>query len=291
MSQIDIKSPDEDENFDITSEDTGNLPMSAEDRSKPISDFITSKPEATEDVTRVDAEAAGATNPEVAESDGEVAAGPEFEVGAATETEVEGETELEADLSAESEPEAEPESEPTVEAEPESEEANAEVEAEAEATAPAPAAPIEVVETKPVAQPRKHYGRMIMEALLVVTVVGLALWSWNLYTDRQNLQEQLSTITKNPQALVEKQTQDLIGRVGLLVQLPQGETPTVAAVSDAAQAKQQSAFFANAQNGDKVLMYVKTGKAILYRPSTNKIILEAPLTFNSTASTAPAVKK
>lgn len=259
MSQIDIKSPDEDKKFDISSEDTGNVPMSAEDRSKPISDFITKEPEATEDVTHVDTEESVATAPEVTEPEGEVA--------------------------------TEPEPEPTVEAEPESEEANAEVEAEAEATAPAPAALTKVVETNLVAQPRQHYGRMVMEALLAVVVVGLALWSWNLYTDRQNLQAQLSTITKNPQALVEKQTQDLIGRVGLLVQLPQGETPTVAAVSDAAQAKQQSAFFANAQNGDKVLMYVKAGKAILYRPSTNKIILEAPLTFNSTTSTAPAVKK
>ncbi len=283
MSQIDIKSPDEDENFDITSEDTGNVPMTAEDRSKPISDFITNKPEATEDVTRVDTEAAGATAPEVKESEGEAAAESETEAESATAPESETETESEADLSAESEP--------TVEAEPESEEANAKVEAEAEATAPAPTVLAQAVGPTPVAQPRTHYGRMVVEALLAVAVVGLALWSWNLYTDRQNLQDQLSTITNNPQALVEKQTQDLIGRVGLLVQLPQGETPTVAAVSDAAQAKQQSAFFANAQNGDKVLMYVKAGKAILYRPSTNKIILEAPLTFNSTTSTAPVVKK
>jgi hypothetical protein len=70
------------------------------------------------------------------------------------------------------------------------------------------------------------------------------------------------------------------------MQLPQGETPTVANVSDADAAKKQSAFFVDAQNGDKVLMYVKAGQAILYRPSTNKIIKVAPLTL--TNSTTPA---
>ena len=271
MSQIDIKLPDEDENFDITSEDTGNVPMSAEDRSKPISDFITKNPEVAEDVSRVDAAKASATAPELPKSESEVDAEPEPTI--------------------ESEPEVKSEPEPTVESEPELEATNAEVEAEVETTAPVPAVLAKAVEISPVTQPRKHYGRLVAEALLAIAVVGLALWSWSLYSDRQNLQEQLGTITQNPQALVEKQTKDLIGRVGLLVTLPQGETPTVAAVSDAAQAKQQSAFFANAENGDKLLMYVKAGKAILYRPSTNKIILEAPLTFNNPASPAPVVKK
>ncbi|MEO8104724.1 MAG: hypothetical protein ABI602_00085 [Candidatus Saccharibacteria bacterium] len=267
MSQIDIKSPDEDVNFDSISEDTGNVPMSAEERSKPISDFITKKPEADEFVTSDDVEVTSPSAPELPESEGEVDAEPDF-AG-----------------------ESEPETEPVVDAEPELETRKTVVETVAEDSAPLSAALPETVEPKPAARPRKHYGRLVAESLLAIAVVSLALWSWTLYSDRQNLQEQLATITKNPQALVEKQTKDLIARVGLLVQLPQGETPTVAAVNDAAQAKQQSAFFANASNGDKVLMYVKAGKAILYRPSTNKIILEAPLTFNNAASTAPVVKK
>ncbi len=133
---------------------------------------------------------------------------------------------------------------------------------------------------------RKKMFHFVVELVLLAALVGVGLWGWNLKSDRDNLQKQYDSVIANPQALVEKQTQDLISKVGQLINLPTGETPTVANVSDAAKAKQQSAFFANAQNGDKVLMYVKAGEAILYRPSTNKIILVAPLTFNG--STTPA---
>lgn len=128
--------------------------------------------------------------------------------------------------------------------------------------------------------------RMAGEAVLVALVAGLGLWSWSLYNDRNNLQSQVDKLNANPQSIVQKQTQALISKVGSLMQLPSGETPTVAEVSNAAQAKQQSAFFDNAQNGDRVLMYVKAGEAILYRPSTNKIVLVAPLVFNNTGASS-----
>lgn len=124
--------------------------------------------------------------------------------------------------------------------------------------------------------------RMIFEVVLLLAVIGLGLWSWSLYSDRQDLRKQVAQLNQNPQIAVQRQTQALLTAVGKLIQLPSGETPTVANVSDAAQAKQQSAFFNNAQNGDKVLMYAKAGEAILYRPSTGKIVLVAPLTFTKT---------
>lgn len=58
--------------------------------------------------------------------------------------------------------------------------------------------------------------------------------------------------------------------------LPVGESPTLATVSDVNRVRSQ-AFFANAANGDKVLVYAKARKAILYRPSADKIVEVAPL--------------
>jgi hypothetical protein len=115
-------------------------------------------------------------------------------------------------------------------------------------------------------------------------VIMLALFVWSLNSDKHNLTKEVASLNANPQALVQKQTQSLITAVGQLMQLPQGETPTVAAVTNVAAARKQSAFFNNAQNGDKVLLYVKSSEAILYRPSTNKIILVAPLSFSGTTS-------
>jgi cell division protein FtsB len=158
-------------------------------------------------------------------------------------------------------------------------------EPEHEAPAAVPVAPAAQSSPKPPKAKKGSIGRTIVEVVLVAALIGLGLWAWNLSSDNKNLKQQVSQLNANPQIAVQKQTQSLIDNVAKLMQLPTGETPTVASVSDASQAKQQSAFFNNAQNGDKVLMYVKAGEAILYRPSTNKIILVAPLTFTGSSTT------
>lgn len=123
-----------------------------------------------------------------------------------------------------------------------------------------------------------------VEGALALALVVMSAVALGLHSDKQALSSRVAAITANPQALVQQQTDALIGKVGALMNLPSDEKPTVADVTDAAQARQQSNFFADAQNGDKVLMYAKAGEAILYRPSTNKITLVAPLTFNQSAA-------
>lgn len=161
--------------------------------------------------------------------------------------------------------------------------------APAEASAPAAEAPKVETPVAPVAAKPKskrampntmqlvHYG---VDLVLVIVIIALFMSMQGLKSDNADLTKELAAVKSNPQALVQQQTDALIAKVGALMTLPSGETPTVAEVSDAAAAKKQSAFFVNAENGDKVLMYAKAGTAILYRPSTDKIILVAPLTFN-----------
>jgi hypothetical protein len=75
---------------------------------------------------------------------------------------------------------------------------------------------------------------------------------------------------KDPQVLAANQVNDLLAKVGKLMDVPD-ETPTVATVSDVSKLSNQE-FFKKAQNGDKVLIFPKAQKAILYRPATNKIV-------------------
>lgn len=86
------------------------------------------------------------------------------------------------------------------------------------------------------------------------------------------------------QKATEKEISELVETVGKIYELPKGETPTVATVTDPAQLKSQP-FFANAQIGDKVLVYINARKGVLYRPSTNRIINVSPININKQAVT------
>ncbi len=58
----------------------------------------------------------------------------------------------------------------------------------------------------------------------------------------------------------------LTEEIGAVMELPSGETPTLATVTDREKLADQP-FFQKAQNGDKVLIYTNNGRAILYRPA------------------------
>lgn len=92
------------------------------------------------------------------------------------------------------------------------------------------------------------------------------------------------TYTNNPKAEI----QDLLKEISRSMELPSTVEPSLATVSDAAKLKNQ-VLFTNAQNGDKLLIFADVKKAILYRPSTKKIIdvalLSAPATQSATQST------
>lgn len=94
--------------------------------------------------------------------------------------------------------------------------------------------------------------------------------------------------TKYRQAVSEKSSfseiETIVKKVSQLMELPQGEIPTLATVNDKSKLQNQE-FFQKAENGDKVLVYTQAKKAILYRPSTNKIIDVAPI--RSTSQTTP----
>jgi len=74
-------------------------------------------------------------------------------------------------------------------------------------------------------------------------------------------------------------TQDvttLIKSIGELTILPTGEEPTIATVMDISKLKEQP-FFENALVGDRLIIYSESKRAILYRPSENKIIEIGPI--------------
>jgi hypothetical protein len=75
-------------------------------------------------------------------------------------------------------------------------------------------------------------------------------------------------------------------KIGKFMVLPEGEEPTMATVADKERLSSQS-FFAKAENGDKVLFFSKSQKAILYRPSQNMIIEATAMAGGISGGTVP----
>jgi len=120
---------------------------------------------------------------------------------------------------------------------------------------------------------------IFLAAILVIVAVSAPTYYF--YNQYQKAQQLL----KNPTEAAKEEVRVLVAKVGAILELPQGEEPTVATVSDKNKLKNQP-FFAKSENGDKVLIYTNAKKAILYRPSTNKVIDVAPVNIGS-----PSVNK
>lgn len=100
--------------------------------------------------------------------------------------------------------------------------------------------------------------------LLVITIASLAT--------ALNLNSKLEKVTtSNQQVVDEEELKQILTAVGAIMVLPEGETPTIATVSDPSKLREQP-FFANTKEGDKVLIYSQALKAILWRPSSGKIV-------------------
>jgi hypothetical protein len=115
--------------------------------------------------------------------------------------------------------------------------------------------------------------------MLLMSVVSTVYF----YTQYQRTKAQLA---QTPQQAQEEAKQ-LVGKIGQLIVLPQGEEPTLATVTDTEKLASQP-FFTSARNGDKVLVYTQARKAILYRPSDHIIVDVASISVSSPSASAPS---
>lgn len=126
---------------------------------------------------------------------------------------------------------------------------------------------------------KQHIPYFIIAGLLLVAVGAVAS---AVYFSQQYRKSEEAI--KNPREAAQEEVNKLIAKVGTLMILPTG-MPTVATVSDINGLSGQP-FFANAQNGDQVLVYADARKAILYRPKDHIIVEVAPVTLSDPKNTA-----
>ncbi len=119
----------------------------------------------------------------------------------------------------------------------------------------------------------------------LIAIAALALVAY-FYMQIRDLNSQLKAFKENPQILAQQETDALVAQVSKLVVLPSDETPTIATVTDPEALKDQP-FFATAEKDDKVLIYAKAQKAILYSVKMNKILEIAPLNLGENSPVVP----
>lgn len=112
-----------------------------------------------------------------------------------------------------------------------------------------------------------------VSAVVLIIVAGAFLFYKN---------KAVPTPNNNPQ-VAQEEVKKLVSEVSKLIDLPTGEDPTVATITDITKLKDQP-FFQKAKNGDKVLIYTKEKKAILYDPNMKKVLDAAPLNIGSSSA-------
>ncbi|OGH60024.1 MAG: hypothetical protein A2725_00025 [Candidatus Magasanikbacteria bacterium RIFCSPHIGHO2_01_FULL_33_34] len=111
-------------------------------------------------------------------------------------------------------------------------------------------------------------NKIVLVVLLILVVIFGALTFY--------YYKKFSELNKDPLGVAEQEVNKLLERVSEHIVLPSDERPNIATVNNPESLKNQP-FFANAKNGDVVLLYPNSRKAILYDPVLNKILEVAPL--------------
>lgn len=80
-----------------------------------------------------------------------------------------------------------------------------------------------------------------------------------------------------PAEKAQKELAAAIAAVSKHMMLPEGDQPVLATVTDAKTLMSQQAFFTGAVNGDELLLFPRSLKAVLYSPSRNIIVNTGPI--------------
>jgi hypothetical protein len=124
---------------------------------------------------------------------------------------------------------------------------------------------------------------VLASRILFIFFIGLALFFAGTTVYFYN---KLQSTQPSKTVLAEKTKQNplsILDTIGQFMELPKGEDPVIATVTDPARLQDQQ-FFGKAQKGDKVIIFPKSNLVILFRPSTNKIIQAGPGTDQTSAA-------
>jgi hypothetical protein len=114
---------------------------------------------------------------------------------------------------------------------------------------------------------------------LSLIFIGILSSTFYFYSQYQKTSRELSSLQTKTQNNNQADSVKIVAAVNKLIELPPS-SPTVFVLKDKTLFKGQP-FFDQAKTEDVLLVYEQTKKAILYRPSTNKIVDITTININS----------
>jgi len=146
----------------------------------------------------------------------------------------------------------------------------------------------------------KKGGKLVLWVGVIVVLVVAGFLAWKYFKGSSSVAGQdQSAATAQTQAPVDpaaqaaavKEVQATVSSVSKFIILP-NETPTVATILDAKKLTAEQTFYTGSLNGDKLLVYPKSQKAIIYSPSRNILVNVGPVYFNNSQPAGqPAAEK
>jgi len=107
---------------------------------------------------------------------------------------------------------------------------------------------------------------LIIGSVLVMVAIFFYFQYQKMATELKKIKSQTTTQGTNTD-----EVKKLVTEISKVARLPQDETPSVATITDVSKLKDQP-FFKDAKNGDILLVFQNSGKAILYDPKEKKIV-------------------
>lgn len=98
---------------------------------------------------------------------------------------------------------------------------------------------------------------------------------------------QYQRLKSDPTLEARKEAERVVKELSKIMVVPDDPAPVLATVSDRDQLQDQP-FFRQAENGDQVVIFPSSMRAVLYRPSEKRVVDMAPLTTDASASAQPA---
>jgi hypothetical protein len=114
-----------------------------------------------------------------------------------------------------------------------------------------------------------HRTIKLSKILIIIGFVLTVVFILNLINDRNELKKKVDS----PQVQEYTEATKLTEEIGKHVELPVGEAPTIALISDADKVKTDNPALSDIKNGDKMLFFTRARKVVIYRPSTQKVVV------------------